>query len=137
MRTIKSLDDEQALARTIWGEARGETFVGRICVANVIINRLKKRPRYGSSVRSVCLKPWQFSCWNEKDPNRAKLLSVEKHDAIFQECLVLSKLANMRALHDMVNGSAHYHAKHVKPKWAKGLEPVTVIGNHVFYNNVP
>jgi N-acetylmuramoyl-L-alanine amidase len=60
--------DRVTLARTLYGEARGEPTEGQIAVAWVILLSLE------GAVAQVCLAPWQFSCWNQGDPNRARLL---------------------------------------------------------------
>ena len=71
------------LARTIWGEARGEGSQGMQAVANVIQNRVKQGGWWGATFAEVCKKKSQFSCWNEGDPNHAKLLAVTMTDRDF------------------------------------------------------
>ena len=36
-----------------------------------------------------------------------------------------------------VGGSTHYHANYVKPRWAKRLKKMDVIGSHIFYKLRP
>jgi len=62
------------MARTLWGEARGESEEGQVAVGHVIKNRVEKKTWYGKTIKDVCLKKWQFSCWNENDPNRIRFL---------------------------------------------------------------
>ena len=71
-------EDVDALARTVFGEARGECLSGQEAVASVILNRVAFSGRrggywWGNTVYEVCHKPWQFSCWNQNDPNRRLL----------------------------------------------------------------
>ncbi|MBI5120055.1 MAG: cell wall hydrolase [Rhodospirillales bacterium] len=86
-------DPVDILARTLWGEARGESKAGREAVARVVLNRVAHarakggRFWWGGDIFSVCLKPWQFSCWNANDPNRAKLEAVQEGNKIFDQCL--------------------------------------------------
>lgn len=56
--------DVDIIAKTLYGEARGETTMGKIAVATVIYNRAN-----GDNTKyvKVCLKPKQFSCWNKTD----------------------------------------------------------------------
>ncbi len=68
--------DIDVLARTIWGEARGEGIAGQIAVGWCIRNRVEMdlhndgRPDWwGEGYEGVCRAPWQFSCWNKNDPN--------------------------------------------------------------------
>lgn len=126
------------LARTIWGEARGESVRGMEAVACVILNRaaISKRRRnywWGNDVTSVCLKPFQFSCWNEGDPNREKLLAVTESDPQFAICLRIAKRALGGALPDITNGATHYHAKGCSPSWAREMQPCAEVGRHLFY----
>src|SRR5215468_10322728 len=77
------------VARTVWAEARGEGVAGMTAVACVIMNRARiasqykqdhgrPHPLFGDgTLASCCTHPWQFSCWNENDPNRQKLLNAD------------------------------------------------------------
>ena len=127
------------LARTMWGEARGQGDEGLAAVAHVVLNRVKiaeQRGGYwwGGDIIQVCQKPYQFSCWNRSDPNFQKLQNVDKRDKHFATCLRLARRAVIGTLgHDITNGATHYHADYVQPYWAKGEEPLVVIGNHLFY----
>lgn len=129
------------LARTIYGEARGESVRGKEAVACVILNRVnraKQRSGYwwGNSVKQVCLKPWQFSCWNENDPNRDKILSVEAGHKVFDTCLRIARRALSGCLEDPTDGATHYHNENVNPPWARGKPACAEIGRHLFYNDI-
>lgn len=124
------------LARTLWGEARGEGQIGMEAVACVILNRAAKPGWWGRSVAEVCLKPWQFSCWNADDPNRAKLLTVDASDPAFRLALEVAGRALAGSLADCTAQATHYHARHVLPGWAKGRAPSAMIGRHAFYNDI-
>lgn len=130
------------LARTLWGEARGEPVRGIEAVAAIIINRVKRADQHGgrywwgASIGQVCQKPWQFSCWNENDPNRAKLQAVTEKDRVFRICLRVARRAVAGGLDDPTWGSTHYHTKTITPPWARSRNPVAEIGNHLFYNDV-
>lgn len=124
------------LARTLWGEARGEGQIGMEAVACVILNRAAKPGWWGRSVAEVCLRPWQFSCWNADDPNRAKLLSVDDADPAFRLALDIAGRALAGSLPDCTGKATHYHARHVMPGWAKGHTACAMIGRHAFYNDI-
>ena len=128
------MDQEtEIFAKTIYGEARGEGLPGMEAVANVIMNRVKKPSWWGKTVREVCLKPFQFSCWNPNDPNRVKLTEDLSADPIFQVCCRIAKRALCGLLPDKTKGSTHYHALSINPKWASALAPNVQIGQHLFY----
>lgn len=130
------------LARTLWGEARGEPVRGIEAIAALIINRVKRadahggRYWWGTTIAQVCLKPWQFRCWNETDPNRAKLEAVTEKDRRFRICLRIARRAVAGSLDDCARGATHYHSKTTFPIWARNRSPVAEIGNHLFYSDV-
>ncbi len=126
------------LARTLWGEARGEGSAGMEAVACVILNRVKRAEKegsfwWGNNIIQVCQKPYQFSCWNRSDPNYKTLQAVQSDDLYFASALRVARRAVAGTLEDMTNGSTHYHADYITPYWAKGETPRTKIGRHVFY----
>lgn len=139
-------DDLDILARTIFGEARGETRTGKEAVAAVVINRIKSNKKHLigyisvgkaqlANIAETCLKPYQFSCWLKNDPNRPLLEKVTLDNAVFRECFEIADLAIKGQLEDMTEGATHYfNPKACKmPKWAVGKKPLYVCGHHLFY----
>ena len=124
------------LARTAWGEARGDGRWGMQAVINVVMNRVKAGRWWGRSVEDVVLKPYQFSCWLESDPNRAKLLAVTTDDEQFKLAEAFAELAIDGKLTDITNGATNYHTKSVKPSWASTGQQTAIWGNHIFYKGV-
>ena len=129
------------LARTLWGEARGEGSAGMQGVANVILNRVeiaevKGGFWWGNNIIQVCQKPYQFSCWNRSDPNFRKLQNVEEKDLYFATAQRLARRAMHECLGDITDGATHYHAAGVDPYWASREKPVAVLGRHIFYRIV-
>lgn len=140
-RGIKKMttnDNEQVdtLARTAWGEARGEGREGMQAVCNVVMNRVKRGGWYGATPKEVCLKKNQFSCWNSNDPNYKKLLAVTDSDSQFALAKTLAALAVAGQLPDITNGATNYLALgslSKVPSWSKNMKQVASIGNHTFY----
>ena len=125
------------LARTLWGEARGEGKAGMEAVACVILNRVQRQQgRWGLTVEEVCRKPRQFSCWNLDDPNRPRLLAVGEADADFASALEISERAVRGGLTDVTRGSTHYHTRSVHPDWSAGKVPAFELGAHLFFNDI-
>lgn len=124
------------MARTIFGEARGELArygtVALIAIANVIFNRYKKH--FAKSIDAVCLAPQQFSCWNKNDPNYSKMIAVDEKNDIFRKCLEIATNVINGKYPDITDGCDHYHAYYVKPYWAANLRPKHTFGSHYFYN---
>jgi len=133
------MGDIETLARTIWGEARGEGKAGMEAVASVIMNRVKKPRWWGRDVQSICLKPSQFSCWLKDDPsckaNYEKMISVTDIDPQYAQALVIAERAVAKTLRDPTGGATHYHASTMEkyPAWSKKYKKTIHIGNHIFY----
>ncbi len=142
-RYTKSPDDAiDTLARTLYGEARGEKVRGMEAVASVIINRVEKAMQrggywWGGDVEKVCLRPWQFSCWNVNDPNREKILTIDSTNKIFATCLRIARRAVFGCLKDPTEGATHYHRSGLMPAWARHQIPCAEVGHHVFYKDIP
>lgn len=146
--TVRSSEEDyyknleiDVLARTIFGEARGEPLEGMEAVASVVLNRVaiaQKRGKYwwGNSIIQVCQKPYQFSCWNRNDPSYNRLNTVTLKNDTFKKCVRIATHAANGTLWDCTKGATHYHADYVSPYWAKGEKPVRTIGRHIFYKLV-
>ena len=129
------------LARTIFGEARGEPLAGQEAIASVVLNRVmfskvKKGYWWGNTVIEVCQKPWQFSCWNKNDTNYQLLSQDISSNKYFQICRRIALRALAGVLEDKTFGATHYHLRSLRPKWSIGKIPCTEIGNHIFYNDI-
>jgi len=119
--------ETKIIAITILAEARGEGQGGMYAVGAVIAQRAFERKR---TPTEVCLKKWQFSCWNGK-----KLKDLEHLLKVPQAKYALALAKNIKLLsRDYVGYANHYHNNKIKlPYWAKGEKPVKTIGNHIFY----
>ncbi|KKN80693.1 hypothetical protein LCGC14_0327850 [marine sediment metagenome] len=135
------LEDVLILARTVYGEARGEDDEGRRAVAHTPINRWKSRSGQfarDDTLATACLRHRQFSAWDAGTPAQARnldrMLTVTLNDPVFRACLA----AALKALNepDFTGSAKHYHALSISPAWAKGHKPCFVTGNHAFYNDV-
>lgn len=136
---MTTFNDLEVMARTIYGEARGESYEGKLAVAHVIINR-SKLPGYGGpTIAGVCKKPWQFSCWNENDPMRPKLLAASVEQ--MGPCILAAIDALRNEVVDPTNGATHYlnpemtrKIRHGSlPEWADEKKITVKLGRHWFY----
>ena len=92
--------------------------------------RLSK-PYKGNAPECVCLKPYQFSCWNGKSlKDLEHLLKVKQG----RYAILLAKTVKQLS-RSYVGYANHYHATWMKkkPYWAKDKKPVKEIGQHAFY----
>ncbi|VVQ25982.1 cell wall hydrolase [Pseudomonas fluorescens] len=135
--------DRDILARTLWGEARGESLAGQIAVAWTIRNRVfdgRAKSWWGEGYAGVCLKAWQFSCWNKNDPNYphlsgAKLIPFRE----FAQAQIAADQVLAGKVPDPTGGATHYYATTMPkpPAWAKGAKQTLKLGHHVFFKDVP
>lgn len=134
------MNETEILAKTIYGEARGESVAGQEAIANVILNRVKLNlihpVWWGKSITEVCLKPKQFSCWNKNDPNYQILQGDLSDNPIYQICERIARRALSGVLKDNTNGATHYHTFYCHPLWAHHIIPCAQIGHHLFYKGV-
>ena len=127
-------EDLEVLARTIYGEARGESYPGKLAVGKTIVNRAAD-PRWPDRIKDVCVQPYQFSCWLNGDPNRQRLLDATLEIPAMRECLIAATQA-MCAPDDPSKGANHYLttelARRSPPKWYDTAKVTVVVGAHAF-----
>lgn len=80
------IPDEAWGGLTLYGEARGESFLGKVAVGEVIRARMARRLLSDGTLTGTIFKAKQFSCWNEGDPNRLFMAQVLDTDAAWQDC---------------------------------------------------
>lgn len=134
-KKLMTKDNEQIdyIARTAWGEARSEGKTGMQAVINVIMNRVNAGAWYGATPKEVVLKKWQFSCWNENDPNRLLLMAVDERDKNFATAKELATLAYNGQLPDITDGALGYYNPDVIKNYPYDVEYLGQIGNHIFW----
>lgn len=130
---MRIVSDDTIAVLNIWMEARGESFEGKVAVAEVVRNRVKSGRYGGKTATEVALAPYQFSGWNTKDPNRTKALLLDDTDpqyVLCREAWEASKSSNLTG-----GATLYYNPRviHPPPAWADPAKQTAVIGNHVFY----
>jgi len=134
-------DEVRLLAATVWGEARSEGEGGMRAVAHVMVNRVG--PRFGEDLATVILSPKQFSVWNRGDPNRRTVINLARDPssvATDPQWLVADQIAREvlgGQSVDPTDGALFYHTRAVRPRWARIGQGRQVIGQHIFYADVP
>ena len=137
--TIIRIQDIDALARTIYGEARGEDDAGKHAVGRVIVNRWRSNKWFaGDTIEATAMMPWQFSCWLRGDPNREKLLNVTYADKLLCKCMEAAAAAIYSAPHLWLTDDVfHYYSDTIRtPDWAEGKTPAGRLGHHVFFAGI-
>ena len=127
--------DIKCLALNIFHEARSESKAGQRAVASVTLNRVASK-RYPNNICDVVYeKRWdrirkryvgQFS-WTEFDrPPKLKSTAWFRAWKIAEE-------AYKEKDKQQLKGAIFYHAKYIKPSWARKKKPIARIGSHIFY----
>ena len=130
--TLRLVSDTALAVITIWQEARGEPYEGKLGVAEVIRNRMKEHYASDGTVEGTVLKRLQFSGWNDGDPNRIPSVRISDSDIIVQECLKAWGDANLNGTNVAKGALLYYAPGLVIPGWAKASMEVARIGGHVF-----
>ena len=129
--------EQRCLAEAVYFEARSEPPEGQAAVAQVVLNRMKS----GLYPASICGVVYQnrhrhlacqftFAC-------EGKALRTTESDAWDQAKQIASAVLEGKTYLAEVGGATHYHAKYVRPYWAKRLKKMDVIGQHIFYKLRP
>jgi spore germination cell wall hydrolase CwlJ-like protein len=128
------------MAMTIYGEARGESKMGKVMVMDVINNR-KISSKYPNNICGVIKQRKQFSFWNGSYSKNFESIkaSIPKDRKIYKNIVKLVELYLTGAWgfgeKGISRGSMWYHADYIRPKWSNNLNRVYHIGSHIFYRN--
>ena len=124
--TIKSDDnsvsnnDLYLLAKCVYAEARGESYVGQVAVAAVILNRVESE-KFPNTIAGVIYQPYAFTAVSDGQIN------LEPNQTAYN--------AARDALNgwDPTYGSLYYYnASTATSSWIYSRKTVVTIGNHVF-----
>jgi hypothetical protein len=142
---LSKFPDSHIAALTMLYEAGNQGPEGLIAVANIIKNRLGEPERFGKSIKEVCLKPKQFSCWIPDTGNNYKNLSrdvdnLNQHGVMsiyLEQALYLFEGVLAFKILDNTRGSNHYLTQNLfdsnPPSWAKGKMAKVIIRDHIFF----
>lgn len=123
---LERLTDLELLALLIAAEADNQPLEGKVAVACVPVERLR-RQRWGRTLHQVIMQPYQFSTFND---SHWKRFGVR-----ISAYIMLAEMAINNLCNSPVNGSTHYHTVAVSPVWAKSPAMFRrgQIGAHIFY----
>ncbi len=116
----QSSSDLALLARCVHAEARGESYIGQVAVAAVILNRVKSAS-FPNTIAGVIYQPWAFTCVNDGQIN------LQPNQTAY------------KAAQDALNGwdpsygsLYYYNASTATSKWIYSRKTVVTYGKHVF-----
>jgi len=133
----KAGHEKRCLAEAIYFEARSEPEEGQAAVAQVVLNRVASG-LYPSTICGVVYQnrnrynacQFSFAC-------EGKSLRITEQDSWQTATRIAEAVMDGKTYVSDVGGSTHYHANYVRPRWARRLEKMDVIGHHIFYKLRP
>ena len=142
------------LAQNIYFEAKSEPLAGQYAVADVVLNRVQDT-RYPNTICEVVREGPIKESWKTKqypdlpDSERkyvpvrnkcqfswycdGKADAVRDSDAWRKAQEVAYRIVVEKKYRGITEGSTHYHATYVSPKWAQDYTKIAQIGAHIFY----
>src|SRR6185312_320831 len=116
-------DDQQVMARTLYGEARGGGETLMRCTGHVIMNRVRDN-RWPDSPAKVCLQPHQFSCWSGAPailPDFHTMMMADLNDPLFLQANIIAlSCMGDRYSEDITKGANMYYAQTISaPSWVQ------------------
>jgi len=120
----------QCLAQNIYYEAGNEPSAGKIAVAEVTMNRVKKG--YAKTVCGVVTQKSKGTCqfsW-VCSPKKA----VDSMKNWVESKKIAENILISRKKYGIIGNATHFHADYVDPSWASSKKYVSQIGRHVFYS---
>jgi len=124
----------ECLAKNIYFEARNSNLADQAAVSDVVINRVESS-RYPNTVCKVVhqrrsYRKCQFSWYCDGKSDKPK-----DEDAWQKATLVAFQVYHYDLFRGISEGATMYHAKYVKPFWAKHFQLVGTIGKHKYYRS--
>lgn len=115
-----SSSDLNLLARCVYAEARGESYVGQVAIAAVVLNRVES-PSFPNTIAGVIYQPYAFTAVNDGQINLTPNSTAYK------------------AAQDALNGwdptygaIYYYNPATATSSWIWSRQTTVTIGNHVF-----
>jgi Cell Wall Hydrolase len=133
----ESARENRCLAEAIYFEARGESGEGQAAVAQVVLNRVSSGLYPGTICGVVYQNRRHYSACQFSFACEGKSLRIDEPDAWQRAVRIASEVTNGKTYVSDIGGSTHFHANYVRPRWARRLEKMDVIGHHIFYKLRP
>lgn len=122
------LTDMECLALNVYHEARNQSVLGQMLVAQVTVNRMRHKG-YPDTACGVVRQHRQFSWTHDGKVDHAHdRKAYETAYLIAIKVLALGQMVDVQYSGLLLN----YHATYVSPDW-HNLHPVMIYGDHVFY----
>ena len=112
--------DIQLLARLIYGEARGESYVGQVAVGAVVINRIKSSS-FPNTMSGVIYQRYAFTAVDDGQINLTPNATARK-----------AAIDAMNGWDPSYGAIYYYNPRTATSSWIFSRKTTVTIGNHVF-----
>jgi spore germination cell wall hydrolase CwlJ-like protein len=119
--------DLMCLAQAIYFEARGEPLAGQLAVGAVVVNRTNSG-RYPSDYCSVVTQRGQFSF-----VRGGRIPSPNEASPAWSRAKAIAQIAHQDLWQSEAGDALFFHARYVRPGWARSKVQLATIDSHVFY----
>tara|TARA_R110002153_G_scaffold22520_3_gene73902 strand:- start:361 stop:1041 length:681 start_codon:yes stop_codon:yes gene_type:complete len=137
-------NDLECLALNIYHEARGDSFAGKIAVADVTLNRVDSNLFPDTVCKVVKQANMRINWKGNEVPIQHQChfswycdgLSDEPMETeAYEEAMNIAQWSLRQDWRGISEGATHYHATYVSPNWIndRGMVSVGRIGEHKFY----
>ena len=110
---------------------------GQAAVAQIVLNRVSSG-LYPATICGVVYQNWRhYNACQFSFACEGKSLRIEEPDAWRQAVRIAGEMTNGKAYVSDIGGSTNYHTNYVRPRWARRLEKMDIIGHHIFYKLRP
>ena len=134
---IPKLMEVDCLAKAIFFEARGESYAGKVMVANVIVNRTKFGKPFPNTICKVVYQRNQFSWtkskWKRNTDFHSVALKMDMNDPKVRKSVEDSYKIALKYVYfqpDFTGKATHFSSKN--DKFGRTLF-IKQVGNHKFY----
>jgi spore germination cell wall hydrolase CwlJ-like protein len=136
--TFEALSTPQALALTLWAEAKNDGKNGQIAIGSVVLHRARLGYFGGHSVKNVCNVIFN-SVHDLEYPSMLAIASDfyvhlrKRKDASLRQCMAIASMMIMGEIKPNIVASFYYREGTKEPKWVQDMDFVQKIGHHLFY----
>jgi Cell wall hydrolyses involved in spore germination len=128
----KRADERDCLAEAIYYEARGESRLGQLAVADVVRNRVNN-PNFPSTFCEVVYQGSERSTGCQFTFTCDGSLAREPRGEAWRRARQVANLVVMNTGASVTRRATHYHTTEVNPVWSANLVQTAAIGAHIFY----
>jgi len=137
---VATADGADIISQVVYEEARGESLIGQVAVAEVVRNRVND-PWWADTYEGVIYQENQFALPQGKSDasaEQATMIAVQGSDIVKGAQYFFSNNPEIIPNYWVVNSTApepkEGERPYLVPKWAKDLQFVARIGKHDFYS---